>query len=439
MDPVGFLYGFGLLQGLILAGVLVAARSGHRMANGIMAALVVVISLSLLQSWLIRLGYYVEHPAGALIIPQLDFVWGPLLFLYAYSLTGETVRGRQLVHLLPAVAFLVVAQMRFWSFSEEDQSRFVSYLWSERDDAQQQQEVWSYLQGFWRIWVDYHLHSSLFVLQFAVYCLLVLRQIRHHNQRLQQHFSSVDFMNLRWLRTLTLACLVFLLVFLAFNRMQLLLVGHFDVNALAASTPSMFLVVLIYIIAISAIFQPSLVSGVSAALHSDPNRVDAPATAPPEAPAPAGDVPATAPTAPESTGTGVEDEAEPAPAPGKYERSGLNMDDAQRYKMMLMRAMQEEELYLDCELTLPDLARETGLTPHQVSQVINGQMNQNFFSFVNNYRIQLAKKLLVDPETRNMPIVELAVEVGFKSKSSFYDAFKKATQMTPTQFKKTGD
>src|SRR5210317_1879131 len=115
------------------------------------------------------------------------------------------------------------------------------------------------------------------------------------------------------------------------------------------------------------------------------------------------------------------------------------MEDAQRFKMMLMAAMQEEELYLDCELTLPDLARKTGLTPHQVSQVINGQMNQNFFSFVNNYRIQLARKLLAEPDTREMPIVELALEVGFKSKSSFYDAFKKATRMTPTQFKKSGD
>ena len=49
---------------------------------------------------------------------------------------------------------------------------------------------------------------------------------------------------------------------------------------------------------------------------------------------------------------------------------------------------------------------------------------------------QLARRMLLDPETASMPIVELAVEVGFKSKSSFYDAFKRATNMTPTQFKK---
>jgi AraC-like DNA-binding protein len=429
MDPVGFIFGFGLLQGLILAAILLAARSGHRLANGIMAALVVAIALNLLQSWLIRLGYYLEHPAAALIIPPLDFVWGPLLYLYAYSLTGGTVHNRQLAHFLPTAVFLLAANVPFWTFSEAQQSNFVSYLWSLRTDTTQQQEVWTYLVGFWRIWVEYHLHSSFFVLQFALYCLLVLRRIKYHNQRLQQHFSSMEFMNLRWLRTLTLACLAFLLIFLVFNRMQVLLAGHFDINALAASTPSLFLVVLIYVIAISAIFQPSLVSGVSAALGSNPNRETQPQAEPREPAAPGPDTARVVQAAPVS-------QADTAAGTGKYERSGLNMDDAQRYKMMLMQAMQEEELYLDCELTLPDLAQHTGLTPHQVSQVINGQMNQNFFSFVNNYRIQLAKKLLTDPASRNMPIVELAVEVGFKSKSSFYDAFKKATQMTPTQFKK---
>lgn len=58
-------------------------------------------------------------------------------------------------------------------------------------------------------------------------------------------------------------------------------------------------------------------------------------------------------------------------------------------------------------------------------------------SFVSHYRIELAKELLSRPDTRNMPIVELALDVGFKSKSSFYYAFKRATQMTPSQFRKS--
>jgi len=429
MDFIGFFYGFGLLQGLILAGILVVAGSGHRQANSIMAALVVLISLSLLQSWLIRLGYYQDNPVLALLIPALDLAWGPLLYLYAFSLTGGGLRGKQLLHLAPALGLLLATNLPFWNLGAEQQARLVEYIWSLRDNPALQQEVREFLPAPGLIWVDFHLHSTLFVVQFATYCFLVLRQIQFHNQRLQQHYSSMEFMNLRWLRILTAACLAFLVVFLVFNRTQLLLTGHFDVNAMAASTPSVFLVILIYIIAISAIFQSSLVSGVSAALTSDP-RQDSPGAstlvevAPAESDtdsAPAVEVP---PDRPSST---------------KYERSALSKEVAQHHKMELMRIMQEEALYLDSELTLPDLAQKAGLTPHHVSQVLNGQMNQNFFSFVNNYRIQLAQELLSGRETRDMPIVELALEVGFKSKSSFYDAFRKATHMTPTQYKRSAE
>lgn len=418
MDWVGFFYGFGVLQGLILAGILLVAPSGHRLANSIMAALVIVIALAALQSWLLRLGYFQRHPGTALLIPQLDFLWGPLLYLYAISLSNNRLQWAQLLHLLPAAVLLVSANLAYWSYSIEQQQAFVSFIWSERTDQELAAIYSTMTSPFWEKWVDLHLHSSFFVLQFAVYCALVLRQIRHHNQRLQQHFSSLEHMNLRWLRTLTLACLVFLVIFLLFNRGQLIMVGHFDINALGPSTPSIFLVVLIYLIGASAIFQPDLIRGESQpadAVSDDTSEERQPASDPRE----------------------ETDSGEALGAPEKYRRSSLSMEDASQFKVQLMEAMQERELYLDCELTLPDLARETGLTPHQVSQVLNGQMNQNFFSFVNNYRIQLAKKMLSDPQTRDMPIVELAVEVGFKSKSSFYDAFKKAVEMTPTQFKKS--
>jgi AraC-like DNA-binding protein len=420
MDWVGFFYGFGVLQGLILAGILLVAPSGHRLANAVMAALVTVIALAALQSWLLRIGYFQQQPGTALLIPQLDFAWGPLLYLYAVSLSNNWIRLPQLSHLLPAVILLLSANLSYWSYSEEQQQAFVRFIWSDRTDTQLLETYSTIISPFWGRWVDLHLHSTLFVMQFALYCAMVLRQISQHNLRLQQHFSSLEHMNLRWLRLLTLGCLAFLVIFLLFNRGQLIMVGHFDVNAPGPSTPSIFLVILIYLIGASAIFQPDLIRGETTPPkgESDNSEKESPSET---APVQETDAP----------------EAESASVPEKYRRSNLSMEDAARFKMQLMEAMQERELYLDCELTLPDLARETGLTPHQVSQVLNGQMNQNFFSFVNNYRIQLAKKLLSGPETSSMPIVELAVEVGFKSKSSFYDAFKKATEMTPTQFKKS--
>lgn len=430
MDLVGFLYGFGLLQGLLLATVLIFAGSGQRQANGFMAGLVVAIALSLLQNWLIRSGYFFENPSLGLIIPPLDFIWGPLLYLYAYRLTNRSASWSQLLHFVPAL-YLLSYSLSFTALPTEDQRNTLLYLWSQHNDPELQQQVSLTIAPSLKMWIDYHLQGNLFSLQLGIYCFLVLAQIRHHNRRMQQHFSSLETLNLRWLQKLALACLVFLGVFLAFNRSQLILVGHFDVNALLPSIPYLFLVFLVYGAGIAAFFQPNLIRGVSAAMGSELN------TPQPRDPQP---TPAE-PIADEIELPSIEiqdNKAQPKETAKstKYERSGLSLQDAEDYKVRLMQKMQQEELYLDCELTLPDLARETGLTPHQVSQVLNGQMNQNFFSFVNNYRIQLAKALLSDPKTQNTPIVELAVEVGFKSKSSFYDAFNKATQMTPTQFKK---
>jgi len=422
MDLVGFLYGFGLLQGLLLAAVLIFAGTGQRQANRFMAGLVVAIALSLLQNWLIRSGFFFENPSLGLIIPPLDFVWGPLLYLYAYSLTNRSIGWRQLLHFAPAL-YLLAHALNFSTLPTEDQRNTLLYLWSQHNDPQLHQQVSLTTAPALKTWIDYHVQGNLFSLQLGIYCFLVLSQIRHHNRRMQQHFSSLETLNLRWLQKLAFACLMFLGVFLAFNRSQLILVGHFDVNALLPSIPYLFLVFLVYGAGIAAFFQPNLIRGVAAAIDSDPNTRQT--------------------TEPQPTATPESNELPPPQSHDdkdtkstKYERSGLSLQDAEDYKVRLMQTMQQHELYLDCELTLPDLARETGLTPHQVSQVLNGQMNQNFFSFVNNYRIQMAKALLSDPETQNTPIVELAVEVGFKSKSSFYDAFNKATQMTPTQFKK---
>ena len=115
----------------------------------------------------------------------------------------------------------------------------------------------------------------------------------------------------------------------------------------------------------------------------------------------------------------------------------LTPEDAETYAAQLKQVMEEEQLYLDCELTMPELAKKADISPYLVSQVLNGPMHQSFFSFVNAYRITLAKELMSDPNARKLAIVDLAIEVGFKSKSSFYDAFKKSTQMNPTQFMKS--
>jgi AraC-like DNA-binding protein len=408
MDLIGFLYGFGFLQGVVLAGVLLYSRSVHRLANAFMAGLVACIAMRLLFSWLIRTDVFLTYPQWSFVSNPLEFAWGPLLYLYVYTMTSKSLRPVQILHFIP---FLLIFSepITFAQYSREMQLDFLTYFFSNRENIEAGQQLLGALPAFWRAWVDLHLHGVFFLIQFAIYCALVLHRVHRHKLKLEQHFSFMEEMDLRWLRTLTLLCVLFLVLFLVLNRASIFFYGHHEITALPLNLPFLFLVLAIYIIGIKALHQPSIFHGIIEADEENETERHPDAQA---------------------------DQAEEA-SPAKYTRSGISLENAQRYKTRMMKAMQDQELYLDCDLTLRQLARHVGISYHQASQVINGQMNQRFFSFVNNYRIQLAKDLMSDPKTSRMAIVDLAVEVGFKSKSSFYDAFKKMTKMTPTQYKKS--
>jgi len=98
--------------------------------------------------------------------------------------------------------------------------------------------------------------------------------------------------------------------------------------------------------------------------------------------------------------------------------------------------MEKEKPYRNSELTIRELATAIGLTEHVLSQVINGRAGANFFTFVNNFRIEEAQRLLADPSRKEDNILAAAFESGFKSKSHFNTLFKKTTGLTPREFRR---
>lgn len=99
--------------------------------------------------------------------------------------------------------------------------------------------------------------------------------------------------------------------------------------------------------------------------------------------------------------------------------------------------MKTEEPFLDASLTLQKLARQVEVPSRELSELINQQIGKHFFDFVNEYRIEKAKKLLKDTSKNKLTVLEILYEVGFNSKSSFNTAFKKHVGVTPTQFRKS--
>jgi AraC-like DNA-binding protein len=101
----------------------------------------------------------------------------------------------------------------------------------------------------------------------------------------------------------------------------------------------------------------------------------------------------------------------------------------------LKQYMTEKEPFLDPSLTIQELANQISIPVRDLSILINHHIDQHFFDFVNEYRIQKAMQILRDQSKKQLTVLEILYEVGFNSKSSFNTSFKKYTNLTPTSYR----
>jgi AraC-like DNA-binding protein len=125
-----------------------------------------------------------------------------------------------------------------------------------------------------------------------------------------------------------------------------------------------------------------------------------------------------------------------ASAVSKYKNSGLTPDASRSLLNKMNLLMEREKLYLEPDLSLEKLAKQLDTGKHHVSQVINEHLNVNFFEYINQLRISEACRLLAEKTKSDLHVIEVAYAVGYNNKVSFNSAFKKATGMTPTHYRK---
>ncbi len=118
----------------------------------------------------------------------------------------------------------------------------------------------------------------------------------------------------------------------------------------------------------------------------------------------------------------------------KYEKSSLTDEESKTIMSELSTIMTEEKPYMDSDLTIISLAERLSISRHHLSQVINREMGQNFYEFINTYRIyEIQSRLLIDMnESEN--ILDVAFKVGFDSKSAFYKYFRNIMGITPKKY-----
>jgi AraC-like DNA-binding protein len=104
-------------------------------------------------------------------------------------------------------------------------------------------------------------------------------------------------------------------------------------------------------------------------------------------------------------------------------------------KNRLLEYMDSNKPYLDSELTLSGLAQQLNISRSQLSQLINEGVGDNFYNFINKYRVEQVKKFMTDPSKKNLNMLGIALDAGFKSKSTFNLIFKRFTGLTPTEYR----
>jgi AraC-like DNA-binding protein len=120
----------------------------------------------------------------------------------------------------------------------------------------------------------------------------------------------------------------------------------------------------------------------------------------------------------------------------RYAKSGLSQAGLQAVLARLIDAMEKDRLYLDSQLSLPQLSEQIGCSLNHLSQAINEGHGVSFFDYINGYRVQEATRILARKEGVVPSILDVALTAGFNSTSTFYAAFKKATGQTPAQFRR---
>ena len=406
LDWLHILALLGALQGLFLTGVLWVRRR-NQTANRVLAVTMLAFTISLLTSvyHAARLERVFPHFFGAAY--PMPLVFGPLVYLYAVTASDRSRRltWRDALHFVPFVLVVITGLPVYLMSGPEKLAFYDAILRGEQPGLTSVVDPLKLVSG-------------------VTYASVTLFFLRRHRERIKQNYSSLEHVNLKWLVRLAAAAAAIWMFavaseFLPFLQGPGMNRGE-DIITLAIA-------LLVYGIGYMALRQSEIYRFDTAEYPIPMAAVVSPPTVllAPESPM-STSAPTPAPTAPV---------AAPAAESERYARSGLGDREAAALKKSLLAAMDERRPWRDADLTLADLSRMLNTTPHKLSEVLNAQLQQTFYDFVNGYRVRDVQRRIGTDEARNLTILSLAIDAGFASKSTFNDVFKKHTGKTPSEYR----
>jgi AraC-like DNA-binding protein len=378
-----FISCFGILQGIILAAFIYFHPKSDRSINIFLATYIGSIALVM------------AIPLMSLIIPwqkiffmeALTFLPGPMMYLYVRSLKETITWRKAFPHLLLFIIYF-----------------FFCYWWFAYMGRKYPNEKFIPVENLYS-----PITICVFVARYSqmlFYYFLARKTLRIYQQSIRHLFSEISRIELNWIKWLVTGYLLIIIVTIVIIGLMVAFPQYFYelfLLNIALVTPY------IYAATYMGITQPTIWQK-----KTDENKQQ------------------------------LEEEMQEAEhiesqvviveksRPAKTTLQPNKIDDIVNNITNLMEA---QRLYAETELTLKQLADKLQVPSYQVSQAINEGMKKNFYDLINGYRVEEAKRLLLDPKNENYTILSVGFEAGFNSKTTFNTVFKKFTGVTPTEFR----
>jgi len=371
----------GVVQAIILAALLFFHPKSDRTASSFLSLHILTISLFMLMP---VVEYFFSWRSLAALI-SFQYLIGPFLYLYIRSFKGSITWRIAWPHFL---LFAIVSGIMI----------FYYYPWISKFPDSDKAPLEILLAP-----ITYALVFARNA-QMLAYYFLCRRILGRYQRSIQHLFSETSKVNLDWIKWLLNGFLLLIIIVFAIIYFIVTYPENFSLFIListAVITPY------IYVVAIKGMGQPTLWQ-IEAGKNKEKIEEEI--------------------TVVEKIQTSTKRSEPPLSQPLVDEKTNEIIGG-------IILLMEKDKLYQEPELTLQLLSDKLRVPAYQVSQAINDGLKKNFYDVVNGYRVEEAKRLLIDSKNKNYTILSVGFEAGFNSKTTFNTVFKKFTGLTPTEFR----
>lgn len=375
-----FVSGFGMLQGILLALLIYFHPKSDRNVSKYLALYIFFISLPIM----ITVGQHLFSWQFIFFVEPFILLIGPFLYLYVKSFKEQITFRKAWPHFILFVVYVFLGIGQYIYIG----TRYPATVTVPPEVVHEPITV---------------IEVIVRTIQRIVYYIISLIALKSYQRSIRQLFSETSRINLRWVKWLINGSLLLIIMTFIFYLVILRFTDQFNLWVLIITTIISFY---IYIATFKGITQTTLWQ-----LQPDIDK---------------GKLEADMQQAAEIESRGGD---------SKQEQAAVLTSRSMEIVTGVVDLMEKEKYYQEPELTLQNLADKLQVPAYQVSQAINEGLKKSFYDLVNGYRIEEAKRLLLDPANNNYTILSVGFEAGFNSKTTFNTVFKKFTGLTPTEFR----